>query len=101
MKPFTRPVRSPYERLRGFMRMRFSRSLVLAAIVLGACWGCGSGNVVPPSLIPVKGKVTYKGQPVTKGVVRFEPDSGFGRMASGELKSDGTFELATLKPGDG
>jgi hypothetical protein len=83
------------------MRMRFSHSLALAAILLGACWGCGSGSAVPPSLIPVKGKVTYKGQPVTKGIVRFEPDSGFGRMATGELESDGTFELTTLKPGDG
>jgi hypothetical protein len=51
-------------------------------------------------LIPVKGKVTYKGQPVTKGVVRFEPD-GYGRPASGELQADGTFELRTFKPGDG
>ena len=75
--------------------------LALAAILVGACWGCGSGSVVPPTLIPVKGKVTYKGQPVTKGIVRFEPDGGFGRMATGELKSDGTFELSTLKPGDG
>jgi hypothetical protein len=51
-------------------------------------------------LIPVKGKVTYKGQPVTKGIVRFEPD-GYGRMASGPLQSDGTFVLTTLKEGDG
>ena len=53
-----------------------------------------------PDLIPVKGKVTYKGQPVTKGVVRFEPD-GYGRPASGKLQSDGTFVLTTLKEGDG
>ena len=51
-------------------------------------------------MIPVKGKVTYKGQPVTKGVVRFEPD-GYGRMASGQIGSDGTFVLTTLKEGDG
>jgi len=51
-------------------------------------------------LIPVKGKVTYKGQPVTKGVIQFEPD-GYGRPATGQLQSDGTFELSTLKPGDG
>jgi hypothetical protein len=82
------------------MRVRSAHAFALAAIFFGACWGCGSGSVVPPSLIPVKGKVTYKGQPVTKGIVRFEPD-GYGRMATGELKSDGTFELTTLKPGDG
>jgi hypothetical protein len=80
--------------------MSSARYLALAAIFVGTCWGCGSGSVVPPTLIPVKGKVTYKGQPVTKGVVRFEPD-GFGRMATGQIQSDGTFELTTLKPGDG
>jgi hypothetical protein len=83
------------------MRMRFAYSSALATIIVGSCWGCGSGSAVPPTLIPVKGKVTYKGQPVTKGVVRFEPDGGFGRMATGQLQSDGTFELSTLKPGDG
>jgi hypothetical protein len=51
-------------------------------------------------LIAVKGKVTYKGQPVAKGVIQFEPD-GYGRKARGQLQSDGTFELTTLKPGDG
>ena len=59
---------------------------MLAAILVGSCWGCGSGSVVPPTLIPVKGKITSKGQLVTKGVVRFEPD-GFGRMATGQLQS--------------
>jgi hypothetical protein len=82
------------------MRMSSAPCLALAAILVGTCWGCGSGSAVPPTLIPVKGKVTYKGQPLTKGIVRFEPD-GFGRMATGELHSDGTFELSTLKPGDG
>jgi hypothetical protein len=82
------------------MRMSFSRSAVLAASLAGASWGCGGGSAPLPDLIPVKGKVTYKGQPVTRGVVRFEPD-GYGRMASGQIQGDGTFELSTLKPGDG
>jgi hypothetical protein len=72
----------------------------LAAILLIPCSGCGSAGGAPPTLIPVKGKVTYKGQPLTKGIVRFEPD-GYGRMASGQLQSDGTFVLTTLKEGDG
>jgi hypothetical protein len=49
----------------------------------------------------VKGKVTYKGQPLTKGKVHFEPDGGYGRPANGELKADGTFVLTTFQPGDG
>jgi hypothetical protein len=75
--------------------------LCVAASPLVPCWGCGSGGgSVASSLIQVKGKVTYKGQPVTKGVVRFEPD-GYGRNATGQLQSDGTFVLSTLKEGDG
>jgi hypothetical protein len=75
-------------------------TLALVAVLLVPCWGCGSAGGAQSALIPVKGKVTYKGQPVTKGVVRFEPD-GYGRMASGQLQSDGTFVLTTLKEGDG
>jgi len=48
----------------------------------------------------VKGKVTLKGQPLTKGIVRFEPD-GYGRMATGEIQGDGTFVLTTYEKGDG
>jgi len=82
------------------MRMVTFRVAALAALVLAACWGCGPGAGTLPSLIAVKGKVTYKNQPVTTGVIQFEPD-GYGRTASGKLQSDGTFVLTTLKDGDG
>jgi hypothetical protein len=63
--------------------------------------GCGTaGSGVATSLVQAKGKVTYKGQPLVKGAVRFEPD-GYGRMASGEIQPDGTFVLTTLTKGDG
>jgi hypothetical protein len=84
------------------MRVLFGRLTALALLVssLLAAWGCGTGQAALPDLIPVKGKVFYKGQPLTKGVVRFEPD-GYGRPANGKLGSDGTFVLTTLKEGDG
>ncbi len=82
------------------MRMKLAKLAALAALIGGPCWGCGTSSGTPVSLIQVKGKVTYKGQPVTKGVVEFEPE-GYGRSAKGQLQSDGTFELTTLKPGDG
>ena len=73
--------------------------IVLAALVL-SCWGCGTSSEPPAgTTIPVKGKVTYKGQPLTQGSVVFEPDGG--REANGEIQSDGTFELTTFKIGDG
>jgi hypothetical protein len=68
---------------------------------LGAYLGCGSGAVNLPTLIPVNGKVTYKGQPLTEGTVRFEPDDGYGRMATGKLQSDGSFILSTYTDADG
>jgi hypothetical protein len=50
--------------------------------------------------VPVKGKVTYKGKPLTQGEIVFEPDSA-GREAHGNILPDGSFELTTFKQGDG
>ena len=81
------------------MRSCLPKSIALVTILLGACWGCGPAAGVPVSLVPVKGKVTYKGQPLTTGIIRFEPD--YGRMATGKIQADGSFVLSTLKEGDG
>ncbi len=77
-------------------------TLPIAALVLiGSCAGCGAnGAGTMPTLIPVKGHVTFKGEPLTTGTVRFEP-TDYGRAASGKLQSDGSFVLTTLKEGDG
>ncbi len=82
------------------MRINAIKLAALAVVMVAPHWGCGTSSGTPVNLIPVKGKVTYKGQPLTKGLVIFEPD-GYGRMASGQLQPDGTFELTTLKSGDG
>jgi hypothetical protein len=74
--------------------------LIIIGLALTANLGCESTDMTPPTLIPVKGKVTYKGKPLTKGIVRFSAD-GYGRDAGGQLKEDGTYELTTFKPGDG
>ena len=84
--------------------MRYRPSHLLAtsfvALFLVLCVGCGSGTVAIAPMAPAKGKVTYKGKPLSVGTVRFEPE-GVGRMASGKLQSDGSFEMSTLKEGDG
>jgi hypothetical protein len=74
----------------------------LAALVLLACWGCGDGGSKPyvAPTVPVKGKVTYKGQPVTAGNVMFEPID-IGKEAFGKIQPDGTFTLTSFKDGDG
>jgi hypothetical protein len=81
------------------MRTRVVLFLLPAAWLL-AGGGCGSPGAVDTTTIPVKGRVTYKGQPLIQGTVLFEPD-GAGREARGEINPDGTFVLSTYKSGDG
>ncbi len=84
------------------MRNRASQFVALVASCLIPCVGCGqgAGTGAGGETVPVKGKVTYKGQPVTQGVVTFEPVDA-GRVATGDIQSDGTFVLTTVKTGDG
>ena len=56
--------------------------------------GCGG-----PRLGKVSGRVTIGGQPVAEGVILFHPEAG--PAAVGAIRPDGTYELTTLKPGDG
>jgi hypothetical protein len=68
--------------------------LLVAACALLA--GCGSGR---PVTAPVRGTVTFHGQPVTTGRIVFYPAEG--RPAMGDVGPDGTYELRTFEPGDG
>jgi hypothetical protein len=63
-------------------------------LVLG-CGGDGLGT-----RYPVSGKVTYKGQPVQKGVISFVPEDKEGRGATGQIEN-GSYSLTTQTPGDG
>lgn len=71
-----------------------------AVLALGlAClltFGCTEGM----KTAPVKGKLTYKGKPVPNGTITFIPE-GNGPSATGEIQSDGSYELTTYKSGDG
>jgi hypothetical protein len=82
------------------MRSVSTLAIALAAGALGAFSGCGQATGTPLSTVPVKGKVTYKGQPLTQGTIRFEPE-GKGREASAEIQADGTYVLGTHKDADG
>jgi hypothetical protein len=75
--------------------------LVLGALVFTLCCGCGSSDgPYVATTVPVKGKVSYKGKPLTQGEIVFEPKSA-GREAHGNIQPDGTFELTSFKSGDG
>ena len=82
------------------MHMKRTCSLLLLALSALFTQGCGSAEDDKGDLVPVTGKVTFKGQPLAKGVVKFDPVDD-GKVAKGELQSDGSFSLSTFKPGDG
>jgi hypothetical protein len=69
----------------------------VAALLLVFVAGCNQ------SLAPVRGTVTYEdGSPVTRGTVVFESkDVEKPITARGSIQPDGSYQLGTLKPGDG
>lgn len=69
-----------------------------ALLVAVAAAGCGRSG---PQTIPISGRVTYKGQPLTQGEVRYVPDDPGARQARGTLDSSGKFRLTTFALNDG
>ena len=82
-------------------RLMNKSCLAIAAIaaILALTTGCGSGGT---SKGPVKGKVTFNGQPVTGGSISLTPAGELkATIAGGEVGADGTFVITTEKQGDG
>lgn len=74
-----------------------ARWLILLAV--GLALGCQEGD----EAVQVSGTVRYAdGSPVTgeSPLIVFEPVSD-GKAANGSIEPDGSFELMTVKPGDG
>lgn len=81
--------------------MRGLAASISAAIVVSIA-GCGSANGL--DLAKVRGKVTFKGQPIEYGTIMFEPDESKGTTgppAIGTITSGGSFILSTEESGDG
>jgi hypothetical protein len=73
----------------------FARSLLVLVLAVYVPGGCS--NAQKP-LIPVTGKVTYKGYALQQGTVVFSPDpskGGGGDIAVGKIQRDGTYSLMT------
>ncbi len=70
--------------------------LAACALLMPLLLGCGSDY---PATVPVSGRVTLGGQPVSEGSVMFYPESG--RPAMGNIKPDGTYTLTTFEALDG
>ncbi|RLT12128.1 MAG: carboxypeptidase regulatory-like domain-containing protein [Planctomycetota bacterium] len=73
---------------------------VQIAMFLSGCGGEKNQAVERTAAVPVKGKVSLKGKPMTQGSISFEPIDG-GREAHGTIGADGTFSLSTFKADDG
>ena len=93
-------------------RSRFTGAKHLIAAMVALSWlGCGSGD--HPPLYPVKGKVTFKGKPITEGYVVYEREAGAETnpasgdasagplRVSGTIRSDGTFQLNAFPGAEG
>jgi len=81
--------------------IRVGLSVLLAGIVLPQA-GCGPSN---PATVPVHGRVTWQGKPISQGTVAFMPVEGHDdqrrRVAAGRIESDGSYRLSTFGQFDG
>lgn len=74
------------------------RALV-GTLVVSTAVGCGSGGK-QLDVVPVSGKITYKGQPVDKAIVTFTTEAS-PRTAVGTTDAQGDFKLTTINTNDG
>jgi hypothetical protein len=77
------------------MRKHFACVCSTAAVLIGfaSLLGCGDSN----GGVTVSGKITYDGNPVTSGLINFQPQGG--RPLGGAIRADGTYS-AEIPPGD-
>lgn len=73
--------------------------LVWAGVVLAG--GCGSETGPQRKLVPVAGKVSFNGKPLTQGTISFVAAASDGISAAGEIDAAGRYQLSTHKPQDG
>jgi hypothetical protein len=69
--------------------------LIVALLFLAS--GCDSNP--RPKLVPISGRITIDGEPLTEGVITVWVKDY--RPAIGQIESDGRYTLLTHKPGDG
>ena len=73
------------------MNKTYSR-ILLSALAIACCVGCGGGPADQPDLADVSGTVTLDGKPLANAMVQFSPD-GKGRPSTGTTSSDGSYTL--------
>src|SRR5215475_1416200 len=96
---FRRTIRLMKAIIRNWNRVAIMLGTASAVVVMG-CSGDNSGLA---SRYSVSGNVTYKGSPLSKGSITFEPSNPpmpQGRIASGTIEN-GSYRLTTSEPNDG
>jgi len=73
------------------------RLLLVVLATVGIAEGCGQQPL--QMAVPIRGVVNLDGQPLSSGVVQFQPATG--QTATGEIGHDGGFTLSRNAPGDG
>ncbi|MGP0063681.1 MAG: hypothetical protein ACLQGP_08810 [Isosphaeraceae bacterium] len=86
------------------MSVRLLLSFVGGLGLVCSVGGC-TGDPNLPKLGKVHGKVTYNGKPLDGGHIVFTPAGGkggeSGQNATGEIDSNGTYDMTTFNTGDG
>jgi hypothetical protein len=77
---------------RSIRRMRLAIAVGVATVLLPLSAGCGKRDGL--ERIPVSGAVTFQGQPVTDGQIRFVPKPGTMAPLSIETISDGQYDTS-------
>jgi len=76
-------------------------ALVVLVWVMVSAGGCGSAATPIDGSVPVSGTVTFNGQPLEQGMVRFAPESGGkAQPATGQIKN-GKFTMVTTASSPG
>ena len=72
---------------------------LLSSLIIGfiGVVGCGDGRV---KRVPISGKITIDGEPLTFGTIQFFPVKE-GRMGKGSVKPDGSYAVDYYEKGDG
>jgi hypothetical protein len=73
------------------MNRRLCVRLACLLLILSPAAGCKQSA-------GIHGRVTYRGQPVSRGTITFSPDDGVGPTCGG-LITDGRYQVADVTPG--
>src|SRR4051812_31073717 len=73
----------------------------ILALALAISSGCSVESAASRPFFPVSGRVTYRGEPIRKGVIHLIPNAPGGITASGEIVDGAIKNVTSRTLGDG